>query len=261
MELELENQNNQKIENEKNSQNKNNIEKEKNIEMLVEQEVTVENQNKFLQTTLGKTINTALDIGLRGILPDMIEDQIIEIKNVLLTNGLKEGIDSAIKSAIDLGKSALGIVTGKFENLSQAHTAIKKGGIIDGISEVIDNVLESSTKNELLSKNTGRLIKKGKNAILDTISSNIEENFMQEMNSLEKVSKYISNWNNYYNLKDREGMEKEYKKIKKQMDTIMALDSTISEAKKIENLHNLIKNKGENYELSEEERELINILK
>ena len=32
---------------------------------------------------------------------------------------------------------------------------------------------------------------------------------------LEKVSKYISNWNNYYNLKDREGMEKEYKKIKK----------------------------------------------
>ena len=206
MELELENQNNQKIENEKNSQNKNNIEKEENIEMLVEQEVTVENQNKFLQTTLGKTINTALDIGLRGILPDMIEDQIIEIKNVLLTNGLKEGIDSAIKSAIDLGKSALGIVTGKFENLSQAHTAIKKGGIIDGISEVIDNVLGSATKNELISKNTGRLIKKGKNAILETISSNIEENFMQEMNSIEKVSKYISNWNNYYNLKDIEGM-------------------------------------------------------
>ena len=59
-----------------------------------------------------------------------------------------------------------------------------------------------------------------------------------------KVSKYISNWNNYYNLKDKQGMEKEYKKIKKQMSTIMALDSTISEAKKIENIHNLLKNKG-----------------
>ena len=67
---------------------------------------------------------------------------------------------------------------------------------------------------------------------------------MQEMNSLEKVSKYISNWKNYYNLKDFEGMEKEYKKLRKQMETIMALDSTISEAKKIENVHNLIKNKG-----------------
>ena len=259
MNLELEEQ--KKEQTQKNIENTNNLEKNKEIELLVEKEVTVENQNTFLQTTLGKTINTALDVGLRGILPDMIEEQIIEIKNVLLNNGLKEGIDTAIKSAIDLGKSALGIFTGKFENLSQAHTAVKKGGIIDGISDVIDNVLESSTKNELITKSTGKLIKKGKNAILDTISSNIEDKFMQEINSLEKISKYISNWNNYYNLKDKEGMEKEYKKIKKQMSTIMALDSTISEAKKIENIHNLLKNKGENYELSEEERELINILK
>ena len=259
MNLELEEQ--KKEQTQKNIENTNNLEKNKEIELLVEKEVTVENQNTFLQTTLGKTINTALDVGLRGILPDMIEEQIIEIKNVLLNNGLKEGIDTAIKAAIDLGKSALGIFTGKFENLSQAHTAVKKGGIIDGISDVIDNVLESSTKNELITKSTGKLIKKGKNAILDTISSNIEDKFMQEINSLEKISKYISNWNNYYNLKDKEGMEKEYKKIKKQMSTIMALDSTISEAKKIENIHNLLKNKGENYELSEEERELINILK
>lgn len=260
MELEINNQKNN-IEESKNIEKENKIEKNEKIELLVEEEVTVENQNTFLQTTLGKTINTALDIGLRGMLPDMIEEQIIDIKNVLLTNGLKEGINAAIKSAIDLGKSAMGIITGKFENLSQAHTAVKKGGIIDSVSDVIDNVLESSTKNDLISKSTGRLIKKGKNAILDTISSNIEEEFMQEMNSLEKVSKYITNWNNYYNLKDKEGMNKEYQKIKKQMDTIMALDSTISEAKKIENIHNLIKNKGENYELSDEEKELINILK
>lgn len=261
MELEIEKQQEQKIENENNIQKQNNLENNQEIDFLVEKEVTVENQNTFLQTTLGKTINTALDIGLRGILPDMVEEQIIDIKNVLLTNGLKEGIDTAIKSAIDLGKSALGIFTGKFENLSQAHTAVKKGGIIDGISEVLDNVLESSTKNELISKNTGRLIKKGKNAILDTISCNIEEKFLQEMNSLEKVSKYISNWKNCYNLKDITGMEREYKKLKKQMDTIMALDSTISEAKRIENIHNLLKNKGVDYKLSEEEKQLIEILK
>ena len=158
MELEIEHQKNQELENSNNIQNENKIENKENVELLVEQEVTVENQNAFLQTTLGKTINTALDIGLRGILPDMIEEQIIDIKNVLITNGLKEGIDSAIKSAVDLGKSALGIVTGKFENLSQAHTAVKKGGIIEGISDVIDNVLESSTKNELISKNTGKSV-------------------------------------------------------------------------------------------------------
>lgn len=259
MEIELEQQNN--LNEQQEVKKENNLETKKDVELLVDKEVTVENQNKFLQTTLGKTINTALDIGLRGIMPDVIEEQIIDIKNVLLTNGLKEGIDTAIKSAIDLGKSALGIVTGKFENLSQAHTAVKKGGIIDGISKVIDNVISSAEKNELISKGTSRLIKKGKNAILDTVETNIEENFLQEMKSLEKVSKYISNWKNYYNIKDMIGMEKEYKKLKKQMETIMALDSTISEAKKIENIHNLLKNKGENYELSKEEEQLINILK
>lgn len=237
------------------------VNKEKKTEVLIENDVTVENQNKFLQTTIGKTINTAIDLGLRGILPNMIEEQIIDIKNVLLTSGLKEGINTAIKSAIDLGKSTIGIVTGKFENLSQVHTAIKKGGIIDSISQLFDNVLKSADKNKLIGKGTSRLIKKGKNAILDTISENLEDKFLEDVNSMEKVSKYISNWKNYYNQKNLEGMEKEYNKLKKQLGTVISLESTISEAKKIENLHNLIKNKGINYELSDEEKILIEILK
>lgn len=257
MNLEIDEKENLEIENNE----KVDLEKQNKIETLVKKEVTVENQNKFLQTTLGKTINTAIDIGLRGILPNLVEEQIIDIKNVLLNNGLKEGINTAVKSAIDLGKSAIGIVTGKFENLSQAHTAIKKGGIIDSISNVFDNVLISATKNNLIQKGTSRLIKKGKNAILDTISINIEEKFLGDLKSLEKISKYISNWKNCYNKKDLVGMEREYKKLSKQMQTVMALDSTISEAKKIENIHNLIKNKGENYELSEEEKKLAEILK
>ena len=245
---------------EKQEKNKN-IENTVKVENLIENEVTVENQNKFLQTTLGKTINTAIDIGLRGIMPNVIEDQIINIKNILLNCGLKEGINSAIKSAIDLGKSALGIVTGKFENLSQVHTAVKKGGIIDEISKVLDNVVNSASKNKLIGKGTARFIKKGKNAILDTVSANIEEKFLEDVNSLEKVSKYISNWKKCYTIKDVEGMQREYNKLKKQLTTIVALEGTISEAKKIENLHNLIKIKGINYELSEEEKKLIEILK
>ncbi len=252
MELELATQN---------LENKNIFGNNSKVDLLVEKDVTVEKQNNFLESTLGKTINTAIDVGLRAVLPDMIEDQVIDVKDVLLKNGLKEGIDVAVKSAIDLGKSALGIITGKFDNLSQAYSAVKKGGIIDGVSETIDNVVESASKNKLISTGTSRLIKKGKNALLDTVTANIEDTFLKEMDSVEKVSKYISNWNNYYNLKDIDGMEKEYGKIKKQMQTMVALDSTISEAKKIENIHNLIKNKGENYVLSKEEEELAQILK
>lgn len=261
MNLELEQSKNREQTEEQAQQIENYLENKKNVDLLVTKEATIENQNQFLQTTLGKTVNMAIDLGLRSILPDYIENQMIDIKNTMLNNGLKEGIQTAINSAIQLGKSLLGIATGKFENLSQAHTAVKKGGIIDGLSELMDNVVGAAQKSNKISTSTGRAIKKGKNAILSTISSNIEETFFNQVNAMEKVSKYIENWKGYFSKKDFEGMEKEYQKLKQQLSTVMALDSTISEAKKIENVHNLLKNKGKDYELSEEEKELANILK
>lgn len=239
-----------------------NLEKnlKKNIEKGIDNNITEEKQNNFLQSTLGKTINTAFDLGLRAVLPELVEDQVIDIKNTMINCGFKEGIDTAIKSAIEIGKSAMGIFTGKFENLSQVHTAIKKGGIIDSVSNVINNVVNQASKNELISKNATRLIKRGKNVILDTVSSQIEDKFLNELRSLEKVSKYIENWKNSYNNKDLVGMEREYNKLKKQIDSITPLQSTINEAKKIENVHTLLKNKGKNYELSEVEQELANKL-
>ena len=247
MEIELEenniNQNNNKIENE--------IENDVNINS-----VTVESQNKFLETTLGKVINTGIDIGLRAVLPDLVETQVIDIKNVIMNQGFKEGINSAIKSAIEIGKSALGIVTGKFDSISQAHTAVKKGGILDAVSTTVDTVLKSATKNKAISKNTSNLIKRGKNAIINTVSDKIEEEFMTQVKSTEKVGKYISNWNECFNKKDIEGMQREYKKIKTQLKELLPLENTIQEARKIENIQTLIQNKNGNINLTEEEIEL-----
>lgn len=219
--------------------------------------VTEETQNKFLKTTLGKTINNAVDVGLKVVLPDMIEDQVIEVKNILLNQGLKEGIHTAIQSAINLGKSALGIVTGKFDNLSQVHTAIKKGGMIDSISDVITNTVNKAKDKGMMSKETAKLINNGKKAILDTVSNNLEEKYLGDVRSLEKVSKYIENWNQYYQTRDLDGMEKEYKKLKTKLADIVPLESTITMAKKIENIHQFLKNKGVGYELSEEEKQLV----
>lgn len=189
------------------------------------------------------------------ILPDLIEDQVIQIKDVMMSQGFKEGITTAIDSAIDLGKSAIGIVTGKFENITQAHSAVKKGGILDGVSSVIDNVLKSSKKSGLINTKVSNLIKKGKNAIISSVENNIEEEFLGQIKDVEKVGKYINNWNQYYEKKDFEGMEREYIKIKNQLEEIMPLDNTIKEARKIENIHQLIKNKN-SFDLSEEEKQL-----
>ena len=52
--------------------------------------VNEKTQKSFLETTLGKAVNTAIDIGLRAILPDFVENQVIGIKNNLLNYGLKD---------------------------------------------------------------------------------------------------------------------------------------------------------------------------
>lgn len=218
--------------------------------------VTVESQNNFLETTLGKAVNVGLDLGLRAVLPDLIETQVIDIKNIMMQQGFKEGINTAIKSAIDIGKSAMGIVTGKFDSISQAHTAVKKGGVLDAVSTTIDTVLKSATKNKVISKDASNLLKKGKNAIVNTVSSKIEESFMTQVKSTERMGKYISNWNEYYKQQDLSGMEREYKKIKTQLKELLPIETTLQDARKIENIQTLIQNKNGDFNLSEEELEL-----
>lgn len=154
-------------------------------------------QTSFFETTFGKVVNTGLDMALRAVLPNVIEDEVIGIKNIIFTEGLQSGLKTAIDSAINLGKSAMGIFTGKFENVSQAYTAIKSGGIIDSTSKIIDNAVKSAKQNGLINNTTANLIKKGKNAIKECISDGIEQNFMEQIDGAEKVGKYINNWNNY----------------------------------------------------------------
>lgn len=213
-------------------------------------------QKNFLETMLGKTINTAVDIGIRALLPDFIDDQIINVKNNLLDRGLKEGITKSVNDAIDLGKSAMGIVTGSFENINQMHTAVKTGGIIDSVSSLIDTVLDKVNKKGVIDKNVVKTIKHGKNVILNNVESNIESSFSNQLKSAEYMNKYIDNWKEYYNKQDFLGMEKEYKKIQKELGNLVPLEQIINQARIIENLHMLIKNKEQNFDLTAEEIEL-----
>ena len=213
--------------------------------------------NNFLNTLLGKTINNAIDIGLRAILPDLIENQVIDIKNSLLENGLKGGIKNAIDSSVDLAKSALGIFTGNFENMSQVKIAVGQGGMVETISNVFDNVLNKTFKSGHINKTTNLLIKNGKNIIFQNIKNNIEKEFNNQTFNIEKLEKTINNWKKCYNNKDFSGMSKEYNKIEKQLNNIIPLENILKETRKIETIHNFIKNNGHNFEITELEKELI----
>ena len=238
------------------------MEIEKNNKIEIKNEIVNEkSQKNFLESTLGKTINTAIDIGIRALLPDFIDEQVINIKNNLIKNGLKEGISKTIDDAIDIGKSAIGIVTGNFENVNQMQTAVKTGGIIDGISALLDTVVNKVQSKGRIDYNIARTIKEGKNIILNNVESNIEKTFTDQIKSVEYTNKYINNWRNYYENKNFEGMEKEYQKIKKELKNLVPMEKTINQARTIENLHIFIKNNGQNFNLSNEAIELAEKLK
>ena len=228
--------------------------KENNLNENMKNEI---NQNSFLNSMLGKTINTALDIGIRALLPTFIEDQVIELKDNLLNYGLKEGINKSIESAINLGKSAIGLFTGDFDNISQMQSAIESGGLIDGISSALDFALNQANKSGIINYNITNTIKKGKNNILDNIENNIEKSFSNQIKYLENIEECISSWKENYNNKNFEGMEKQYEKLEEELKNIVPLENTLKEARKVENLHILIKNNNKSFDLTEEQLQLL----
>lgn len=214
-------------------------------------------QKSFLDSTFGKIISNATDVGIRYLLPDIIEDEVIEIKNSLLKSGFKEAMSTAVNKAIDFGKSAIGIVTGKFDNASQIQKAVESGGIIDSVSNTLDKVVNRARDNGFIDKGVANVIKTGKNTILDNVSKNIKDTLTEQVRNVEKLEKYSNNWKQYYKEQNFNGMEKEYKKMEEQLKVLVPLEKTINTSRQIQMIHNLIKNNGHNFDLSQEELSLV----
>ena len=234
------------------------IEEAKELSRILEN--LKESQSKIINSDLAKAINNGIDVGLRVVLPDFIEDEIINIKNSFLREGFKEGIETVVEEATDLGKSLIGIATGTFENISQIKKAVEKGGLIDTISDILDDGIKWLKDEKIINKNTYNAIKKGKDTILDTIEKNVGESLDNQIEALEKIDGYIEKWQKYYEEQNFSGMEYQYNKIEEYLENVIPLENTLIKARQLENIHELIKNNGKNFELTEEEKELANML-
>ena len=226
------------------------------LENNLQNEIEIK-QNNFLQSTLGGAINNGINLGIRYLLPDFVEDKAIELKDNLLNYGLKEGISKTIKSTIETGKSVIGIFTGNFENVKQINEAVKSGGIIDSVSNLLDDVLYKVKSAGKIDNTAYRLIKNGKDTILNNVEKNVESALNEQIGRADLLAEHIESWKVYYQNQDFNGMEKEYQKMKKELKNLVPIEETINTARGVENLHNLIKNNGQNFSLSIEEKELI----
>lgn len=214
-------------------------------------------QKSFLNSYLGKIVNTAIDVGLRSILPDMIENQVIDIKNALMENGINEGINVAVDKLVDFAKSAKGIVTGNFENLEQVRTAVGSGGIVDTVSNLVDTALNKVYKKGYINYTVNNLIKSGKNVLLNNVTNNIKNEMNNQQDYFKTLDNYIEKWKNGYKNHDFNEMEKIYKKIDNLSEKIVPFKNTINEIKYVKNMQEILKNNGHNFNLTDAEIELI----
>lgn len=210
-------------------------------------------QEKFLNSTFGKAVDNALDVGLQIVLPDAIEDEVIEIKDAFLEEGISEGISQTVETVKDFAKSTLGIITGNFESISQVRNATDKGGVLDTISSLLDKAITGLKDKGVISSSVAKSIKSVKKEIINTASDNISETLDDQIGYTEKLEKYINSWKEAYETQDFDDMKKAYKQIEKYLEKTMLTENLFKDARIIENLHNLIANNGEIFDLTEEE--------
>lgn len=95
---------------------------------------------------------------------------------------------------------------------------------------------------------------------MKTIKTGVDNTLDNQVEAIEKLDKYITKWNKYYNEQNFVNMEYQYSKIEKYLKEVFPLEDVLKRARAVENLHELIKNNGRNFDLTQEEKELATML-
>ena len=95
---------------------------------------------------------------------------------------------------------------------------------------------------------------------MDNVKDGIDNSLEEQVNSIDKINGYIDKWYKYYQEKNFTRMEYQYNKIEENLNKVMPLESILKKARTVENLHELIKNNGRNFDLTQEEKELATML-
>ena len=95
---------------------------------------------------------------------------------------------------------------------------------------------------------------------MKNIKTGVDNTLDNQVEAIEKLDKYITKWNKYYNEQNFVNMEYQYSKIEEYLKEVFPLEDVLKRARAVENLHELIKNNGRNFDLTQEEKELATML-
>lgn len=204
-----------------------------------------------------KIANKALDFGLKTVLPDFIEDEVIQIKDAFIKEGFIAGLEEAKQQIDEVWKSVKGIFTGEFDNIGQIKKLVQKDGILDTASTLVDKITKKLLDNKIITKQTYNIIKTGKKEIINALEEELNKYYKIDEYDIEKLEKQIQDWQESFQNKDYESMEKISKKISETLLENQTIEKTINKARNIEKLQKYIQEKGSIEKLSKEERKLL----
>lgn len=174
-------------------------------------------------------------------LPNYIEDVVIDVKNIILENGFKSGMNEITNKA----KSLFELVFKKkkdYSKVEEIRNLTKQNGILDSFSKLLNKSIDTSVQNKLISKEIGSAIKSGKTAMVNTFSDKLEDNLFNEIKNIEKFNQSYKKWEKCVEKNDIEGMQREYKKMLRHYNKISIDIKQLNDFEKIEYIQEYIQN-------------------
>lgn len=219
------------------------INNNKNINLNIEKK-----QDNILIKGIKGALNIGLNLGIKAALPNIIEDEVIKLKDSILQNGLKNGLKEGIDNVKNKFKEVMNFFgknkDNKIKNVEVINDLTKRGGEIDELSKLLSKAIDYTIKSKAINKDLGKAIKAGKSTILRNISNKLRDNMTDVLKEFKNIDELHKNWQAGLNNQDYDVMRKNYMKINKIANEVLPYKELFEKLEEMDLIQKYIEESG-----------------